>query len=271
MSKYVNQGDIPTVQIYDSEVKKYKIQTSLDSILGTRKNQQDSAFVQSESGLTVGIVCDGMGGLNAGEVASQMAVTQFIEAFYREEVKDIPLFMEQEIVKIDQNVFDAEDENHEKLGAGTTLVAVIIRKDQMYCASVGDSRIYLIRNSKIHALNRLHNYREQLDRMLRQDMITEAEYRKEEPKAEALTSFVGMGNLLILDVTKQPMQLKDGDVILLCSDGLYKTLSEEQMRAVVENHNIPWNLKARALTRKAEEETISKQDNTTVVLIKYNE
>ena len=67
------------------------------------------------------------------------------------------------------------------------------------------------------------------------------------------------------------MQLKDGDVILLCSDGLYKTLSEEQMRAVVENHNIPWNLKARALTRKAEEETISKQDNTTVVLIKYNE
>ena len=43
------------------------------------------------------------------------------------------------------------------------------------------------------------------------------------------------------------------------------------MRAVVENHNIPWNLKARALTRKAEEETISKQDNTTVVLIKYNE
>ena len=53
MSKYVNQGDIPTVQIYDSEVKEYKIQTSLDSILGTRKNQQDSAFVQSESGLTV--------------------------------------------------------------------------------------------------------------------------------------------------------------------------------------------------------------------------
>lgn len=271
MSKYVNQGDIPTVQIYNSDVKEYKIQTSVDSILGTRKNQQDSAFVQSENNLTVGIVCDGMGGLNAGEVASQMAVTQFIEDFYREDVQDIPLFMEREIVKIDQNVFDARDENGEKLGAGTTLVAVIIYKNQMYCASVGDSRIYLIRNSKIHPLNRLHNYREQLDRMLRQDMITKEEYKKEEYKAEALTSFVGMGNLLILDVTKHPMQLMDGDAVLLCSDGLYKTLSEEQIRMVVENHNIPWNIKANALTKTAEESVISRQDNTTVVLIKYNE
>lgn len=270
MSKYINQSDIPTVQIYDSDVPEYKIQTSVSSILGTRKNQQDSAFVQSDHDLTVGIVCDGMGGLNAGEVASQMAVTQFIEDFYREKVSDIPLFMEKEIVKIDQNVFDARDENGQKLGAGTTLVAVIIYKDQMYCASVGDSRIYLIRNSKIHPLNRLHNYREQLDRMLKQELITEEEYKKEEVKAEALTSFVGMGNLLILDVTKKPMPLCNGDIILLCSDGLYKALSEEQMQKVVENHNIPWKIKANALTKKAEDVSFSKQDNTTAILIKYN-
>ena len=172
---------------------------------------------------------------------------------------------------MDQSVAELKDERGRRLKAGTTLIAVYCREEKLTWISVGDSRIYHIRGQNIVTLNREHNYRLMLENQLNAGLITREFYEKEEktPQAEALTSFIGMNGLRIVDITEKPVILRKGDIVMLCSDGIYKSLNSSQVLAMVRDNDLDMNIAADRTTAMALRYGVRGQDNTTVILLKY--
>lgn len=269
----MNQSDIITVQnenddyFEDEEIQKIMVGTS--SIIGHRKMQQDTIFGQFDENGGIGIVCDGMGGLEGGEKASALAARTLAEDYFNSvPISNVPAFFRREGQKIDGIVSRLTDERGNDMDAGTTMVAAIIQDDILHFLSIGDSRIFFIRNDAIQPLNELHNYRLTMDRMLKEGSMSMAEYKKKGKQAEALISFLGMGDMALMDI--KTIQLKDQDRILLCSDGLYRALSEKVILEVLNYHKFDMQMAAQALTDEASRRSKRGQDNTSVVLIQYN-
>lgn len=261
------EEDGVTLEVFPDENQPLKI--GLSSIIGTRKSQQDSIFGYVNGTKALTIVCDGMGGLTGGELASRLAVECLMkEWFAGEEIADIPVFLEQAALKADEQVFAQKDEMGNSLEAGTTIVAAIVRGRELYWLSVGDSRIYIIRGNEMVAVNRKHNYRMTLNRKLKRGEITKEEYAAEEYRAEALISYLGMGNVSLMDVNQKPFLLEDGDIVVLSSDGLYKSLSEEEIFELVRMNEGNMQEAAEALTKAAMGKGKAKQDNTSVVTLR---
>lgn len=244
------------------------VEIGTSSIIGSRKSQQDSVFGYGADGWALGIVCDGMGGLSGGEIASRIALESLAEAWFsNKHILDIPDFLRREAVSADEKVYMQADADGRRLQAGTTIVAVIVQGNEMYWLSVGDSRLYFIRGREIMSLNVEHNYRHELNDMLRNGQMTAQEYAAEEYRAEALVSYLGIGDLTLMDVSPGAYPLDDGDLILLASDGLYRSLSEEEILAVVTKNERDMQQTADALTAAVKGR--KKQDNTSVVILRY--
>ena len=137
----------------------------------------------------------------------------------------------------------------------------------MYFVSAGDSHIYLIRNATIQLLTEEHNY---LADLMQKVENGEMEYEDavSHPKREALTSYIGIGNLPRLHVLSVPIPLQEGDHILLCSDGLYRALSDEDILQII-TVNPSAEATSDALIQAVEERKLPKQDNTTLILYKH--
>ena len=122
------EKDVVTVRIFEED----KIALGISSIVGTRKNQEDSIYGHVEGGNAIGIVCDGMGGLQGGEAASNAAVESLAEAWYgQKDIGDIPEFLKNQAVAADEKVFYLQNEKGEPLRAGTTIVAVIVQDKKL--------------------------------------------------------------------------------------------------------------------------------------------
>lgn len=263
------EKDIVTVKILPQEASE-GISLGMSSIIGTRSSQEDTVFCYGREKEAIGLVCDGMGGLAGGELASKAAAESFANAWFGSGIiSDVPRFLEEEAIRADEKVFCQENEEGERIRAGTTIVAAIIREDELFWLSVGDSRIYIIRGEEILSVCREHNYRLTLDWKLEQGELTPEEYAAEEYRAEALISYLGMGNVSLMDVNRQPFLLEDGDIILLTSDGLYRSLSQEEILALVKDAKEDMQKAADMLTAAALGDKQSGQDNTSVVLMRY--
>ena len=251
-----------------------RIEISASSVIGTRRKQQDSyVYFRTDKG-SLACVCDGMGGLSGGERSSALCTRMLAEDFLREAPLCAPSdFFGWESDKLDEAVSSLRTEAGEPLGSGTTIVAVYLEeKDDRYnmsWLSVGDSRIYVLRNGHIDCIVREHNYRAVLNSLLRKGSITPEKYRIEQFKGEALTSYLGMGGLTLRDISHEPLPLIEGDFILLCSDGLYRAMSDDMIAAVIEDNSFDTERAANELVRTASELSDRGQDNTTAVLVSY--
>lgn len=281
------EADIVTVEILPE--KRSFLEIGISSIQGTRKYQEDTVFgtIEDEHH-AIAIICDGMGGLEGGALASQSAVESLARAYFsHQEIESIPEFWRAEAKQADKVVASLTNENGKKLSCGTTVVLSMIEDNHLHWLSVGDSRIYVLRENELVIVNEAHNYRAQLDAMLQNGEITEAEYQKEEYRAEALTSYLGIGNVNMIDVNQNPLELQDQDVVLLCSDGLYRSLEDEEIVQILKRGSldtvedtkdpaadtvdIDLQTIAEQLTAIALDKSKGSQDNTSVVILKYNE
>jgi len=145
---------------------------------------------------------------------------------------------------------------------GTTLIAVAIRDDRLYWVSTGDSGLYHVHAGSIERLNQPHVFGAFLDEQVRQGEISE-ELARGNPHREALTSYVGMTREPEIDSSAEPIALSDGDLVLLATDGLFKTLSIAEMGMALSEPGDP----AEALVRKALGAGVPQQDNVTVVAV----
>ena len=171
------------------------IEIGTSSVIGKRKYQEDSLFAYGSGGEAIAIVCDGMGGLAGGAEASRTAVRSLSDAWLaRSGEEDFPEFLRREARIADEKVFLLKDGNGGRLEAGTTVVAAVVQDGNLYWLSVGDSKIYIIRDGEMLSVCRQHNYRLTLDQKLAAGELTREQYQAEEGRAEALISYLGMGN-----------------------------------------------------------------------------
>ena len=247
------------------------------SVIGQRSEQQDAImtdedFSYIDKGAAIAVLCDGMGGLNGGAKASQLCVSTFMREFNSalKNDKDIPRFYKKAIALADADIADLRDDNGKLLNAGSTLVSVVVSDNNLYWASVGDSHIYVIRNDEILCITKEHNYFMILKEMVNRGELT-AEEAKRDPRREALISYMGMGGVRHIDANSKPFQLIDGDYIVLCSDGLYRSVSDEEIRNVVCISCENTQLAAERLTDLAISKGKRNQDNTSAVVIYYQD
>lgn len=249
-----------------------KIQVGSYSIIGDRTSQQDASRYGWQGGTLFAAVCDGMGGMAGGERASKQALDIMFRGFQAEQMPEegwYSQWMQTAFSAADEAVASLADSAGNLLRAGTTVVSVMIRDNRLYWGSVGDSRIYYIKQNRICTITRMHNYNLRLSEMVASGEITEAQAQKEGERGEALISFLGIGGLPIIDTNQVPIIMEKGDIVILSSDGLYKSLDDQQVQVIVEESGGNMQIAARRLCDEALRLSVCKQDNTTVIVIKY--
>jgi serine/threonine protein phosphatase PrpC len=148
---------------------------------------------------------------------------------------------------------------------GSTAVSVIIRDGNLYWVSVGDSRIYLLRGGALMQINREHTYAVDLDEKAATGEIT-WEDAAENPERAALTCYIGMGRLEKVDRNIRPLRLLDGDRVLLMSDGIFGTLTDDEILATMQGNPFESAADLQEEVLKKKKET---QDNFTAVIFEY--
>lgn len=274
------EPEIPPMESADNRGKRMvpQISTFVRTATGNREYQQDAVYVTPSKILAsnkktrvLAVVCDGMGGMSDGGKASQTAIQMMINGFAQIEKLsevNIPVFFEQGIRAIDRTIYEFPKEDGK--GSGTTMVACIVEDNKLFWASVGDSRIYILRGNQIRQVTRDHNYWLKLQEMVATGQLTEEEAMKKKQR-EALISFLGIGNVSLMDINTTPFEMQYGDVVMLCSDGITKTLPDSQILRIMQDDMVKPEKKAQALVDAATHINSHSQDNTTVAIIKYEE
>lgn len=243
---------------------------SVLSVIGDREDQQDSFGYSLKNNEGLVVVCDGMGGHEGGKIASCLSTEKFISDYdssYPSE--NITLQLIESAKKSDGRIHALKNKDGEPLNAGSTCVAIVIREDKLFWCSVGDSRAYLLRGEEFVQLTKDQNYGTVLNEKLHAGVIGEEEYQQEEKRAEALISYIGIGNLSLIDYNNSPLSLNSGDKIIIMSDGLYKVVRDDEIQRVIENfRNCSEALQALEMKAKkaARIDGISR-DNMTVAII----
>ena len=201
-----------------------------------RTNNEDSVSI--DEGVALAVLADGMGGYNAGEVASHMA-TSFIRTelgrWLREAsagASDVEVRRAMDICVDNANraIFNAANSNPQYAGMGTTLVVAVFRDMRLLVGHVGDSRAYRLRAGRLQQITRDHSLlQEQLD----SGLIT-PEQAAFSANKNLVTRAVGVEDTVLLETHLHEVQ--PGDVILMCSDGLSDMLDDTSMAQVLQMH-----------------------------------
>lgn len=226
-----------------------------------RKLNEDSFCVAEDIGLF--LVADGMGGHSAGEIASQTtveAVRMSLADWLKKGPPNSEVFA-RAIQLANKAVFEMAEKGHGMKGMGTTIAGILICNDSLAAANVGDSRIYRIRNNAIEQISRDHSM---VAMQLSMGLITKGEARRSAYK-NVITRAVGTAPSVEVDTRDE--EIKKGDIMLICSDGLSSLAEDSDIFSIVQRCGD--NLD------KAAEELISLanfnggDDNITVILVKF--
>lgn len=271
---------LPITQLIDGDVlgdmPAVVSNVGIASHIGTRSSQQDSSVIgignnvaPEFEGKFIAAVCDGMGGLRGGETASALCAKTIYEDFFSSpDIKNYPEFFMDEIDKIDTAVAALHDEDGNNLKAGSTFVSIIFDNGKLYWGCVGDSHLYIVRNGEMRQVNRDHNYMMLLKEQIKRGEITEEEANAN-PHKDALISYMGMNGIKYTDVNTKPFQLYPNDCVVLCSDGLYRLVSTDEMIDILNMNSFDMNRAAKAMVDAACDKMSAHQDNTTVIIFKY--
>jgi serine/threonine protein phosphatase PrpC len=174
---------------------------------------------------TLIVVCDGMGGSNAGEVASRMAADTVVREFAAAPPANAGAALENAIKVANAQIWDLSRSQADLSGMGTTCTALALKADQALIAHVGDSRAYLVRGEHARQLTADHSLVAQL---VARNQLSPEEARND-PRRNVVTRSVGVAPEVEVDVVSPGEPLKNGDTIVLCSDGLHGQLSDEDI------------------------------------------
>lgn len=169
------------------------------------------------------VVCDGMGGHNGGTVASRTTVEAMLESFDKSATCNLKRLLSTAIDRGNASVRSKGQEDPALRNMGTTCVAIALRGRQVQIANIGDSRAYRIHDGQIEQATRDHTY---LNDLIEIGLLT-PEKAKNHPERNIITRCVGMGDVVQVDFITRPAET--GDLFLLCSDGLYNHVEDDEI------------------------------------------
>jgi serine/threonine protein phosphatase PrpC len=238
---------------------------------GAREAQQDSfAFSDPDAhGFTahaglLGIVADGMGGMAHGGAAGAAAVRALLDAYgAKSPGESIAAALQRAMHAANEAVVALARAIGEPDDVGTTAAVIVVHEATLQWASVGDSRVYLWRGGRLVQVTADHVYAADLDAKVAAGRMT-LEEAAEDPDRESLTSHLGSAHLRAIDRSVRPLPLFEGDRVLVCSDGLYRALTPEELSAPLAGNpqRACETLVERALAKRHD-----RQDNLTVIVI----
>lgn len=200
-----------------------------------RKNNEDAVGVfVNQQAITLGVVADGMGGHQAGDVASHMLVKNIGALWEQEDLTDqtkIIHWLLRKIQEENEKIYIAGEEDMALSGMGTTIVAVVVLGDRLLLAHVGDSRAYLVTSQTMKQVTEDHS--------LVNELVKNGEITKEEalvhPRRSVLIRSIGIPGLVEIDIVD--IEWQSTDMILLCSDGLTNMLSDDEIETILHSDN----------------------------------
>lgn len=237
--------------------------------VGRRDYQQDSfgqTAVLRNTGI-LAVLADGMGGLSGGERVSQKIVMEALTFGSTLQANQVPTALPGMVAGINRAV-------NQMLGpkglytSGSTVVSALITGNALRWISVGDSRIYLYRDGQISQLSRDHDLLQDWMPDILDGKRSMAEALRD-PNGRKLTSFIGMGELRHVDYNRTPIPLLPGDRVLLMSDGVYGTVSDAEMAAILRDCGSV-QLAASHIGQRIMGAALPYQDNYTLIVLGYD-
>jgi protein phosphatase len=213
-----------------------KIYSKIDKGI-VRNSNQDAYFAgEISQEITFAVVCDGMGGAKAGNVASTAAVksiSEYIANSYRNNMSldDITKMLRNAIISANIEVYDMATQNEQLQGMGTTVVAAVVRNGNAVIANVGDSRVYLV-DDNITQLTTDHSI---VQTLIESGKIT-VEDAKVHPRKNVITRALGAESDVAVDIAEY--NLSENNTLLLCTDGLTNFVSEEDILKTFKENDI---------------------------------
>lgn len=249
--------------------KKLHIESAFRSDIGRIRRQNEDA-VGFDASLGMYVVCDGMGGAAAGDLASRMALDVFLTSLRQKTLmpRSVEEQMEDGILKSNAAVYQYAAEHPRLRGMGTTLIALHLplhRKKTdlevpLVVAHVGDSRCYRLRDGRLQQMTVDHSL---VAEQVRMGTMTQAE-ADVSPMRNVITRAIG--TQMQIEPEVQTLTGKDGDLYLLCSDGLIHDLTEKDLQPVLNQRGVRLDALAQQLVSMANH--AGGRDNTTVLLVR---
>ena len=237
--------------------------------IGRRDYQQDSfgqTAVLRNTGI-LAVLADGMGGLSGGERVSQKIVMEALTFGSTLQANQVPTALPGMVAGINRAV-------NQMLGpkglytSGSTVVSALITGNALRWISVGDSRVYLYRDGQLSQLSRDHDLLQDWMPDILEGKRSMAEALRD-PNGRKLTSFIGMGELRHVDYNRTPIPLLPGDRVLLMSDGVYGTVSDAEMAAILRDCGSV-QLAASHIGQRIMGAALPYQDNYTLIVLGYD-
>lgn len=239
-----------------------KVYAVSDKGMVRQENQDSFVTGTTQNGSVFAAVCDGMGGVSGGKLASTIAADTIHESLFVSDAApaETVRILGDTLKLANTRIHDASSENPELQGMGTTAVLVIASDEQIHVANIGDSRAYLISKTAITSITKDHSAVQEL---VDKGMIT-SDQAKMHPQKHLITRALGVEKDVMADIYEYPFE--NGQVVMLCSDGLVNMVEDKEIFAVFNNsgHN-DYAKCADELIKIANKR--GGRDNITVVLI----
>lgn len=209
------------------------------------------------------VVADGMGGHERGEVASELTIQYVKEAYYQNQQDDIPTALQKAVTQASNAIIQANEAEHVQLGSefsmGATCVAAVLHEQKLYAVNVGDSRVYVLHEGQLRQVTRDHSL---VAQMVERGEITPAQVRTHEQRNQIYRS-LGVAEVEV-DIFTELVQ--EGDTLLLCTDGLWEMLEDDEIGAVIERYSPEES--AQQLIARANE--AGGTDNMTAIVVRVS-
>jgi PPM family protein phosphatase len=223
---------------YQMAIPSFQLDVALRTDIGrTRANNEDKMIsviptdeqVLAQKGALF-VVADGLGGHARGEVASELAVTTIRDVYYREGGDDIAAALSQAMKEANSAIYQLASQETGEKSMGSTAIAAVLHGDRLYVANVGDSRVYIVRSGQVRQISQDHSW---VAEQVRLGAMTEEQARADERRNQ-IYRCLGTSADVEVDLFTEPVQ--DGDILVLCTDGLSGLVTDAEIGEIVEHY-----------------------------------